>query len=773
MLTLLSVLVAALLAFNPQLVSGLGCDCTGPLGDGTAAPTDPYWMETIPHQGISAFNPDNETYPVYRNVKDFGAAGDGVCDDTAAINAAISEGNRCGIGCLGGSSSVSPAVVYFPAGTYLVSEPIIALYYTQLIGDAKNPPTLRATSDFNGSAVIDADPFIPGGNGTQYYINQNNFYRSVRNFVIDLTCMNATSTGTGIHWQVSQATSLANIVFRMSKAEDTAHQGIFMENGSGGYMGDLIFHGGKYGMNVGNQQFTVRNVTFNYVKTAVFNFWNWGWTFQHVVINDCQVGFDLITPGVGAIAVIDAIVTNTPIFIRNSSPSPGKLAGSLVLNNVELSNVLVAVADVVLAGTTESQKIDSWGRGNVYNATSPDPTFTQGNITSVSKSASLLDRSGNIFGKTQPQYADYSPDQFVSVKSHGAKGDGITDDTEALQAVFDKYSGCKIVFFDAGTYVVTSTLAIPAGTRMVGEAWSVIAGSGEVFQDIGNPQVVVQVGEPGSQGVTEISDIVFTTMGPASGAIVVQWNVRQPHGHSGAAGMWDTHIRLGGTAGTDVSASQCREIGGTLSEYCSAAFLGLYLAPHSTAYLQGTWVWAADHNLDPPAPGDIILPSARGILSQTAGPVWLIGTASEHHTIYQYNLVHARNHYMGFIQTETPYGQPVPPVPRPFTIDPAYHDPLYPANLTSSWAVSVQNSSNITIFGAGLYSFFQNFSSVCSHSISCQSQILDVDSHSSVAIYSLSTVGATFQVSLDGHGVVNQSLNANGFAQTVTFWNKE
>jgi len=35
----------------------------------------------------------------------------------------------------------------------------------------------------------------------------------------------------------------------------------------------------------------------------------------------------------------------------------------------------------------------------------------------------------------------------------------------------------------------------------------------------------------------------------APGAIVVEWNVAQPSGHSGGAGMWDSHIRLGGGKG--------------------------------------------------------------------------------------------------------------------------------------------------------------------------------------------------------------------------------
>jgi hypothetical protein len=63
---------------------------------------------------------------------------------------------------------------------------------------------------------------------------------------------------------------------------------------------------------------------------------------------------------------------------------------------------------------------------------------------------------------------------------------------------------------------VTSTLTIPAGTQIVGEGWSVIAGKGAAFQDQNNPQVVVQVGAAGSSGVVEITDIIFSTIGSSS-----------------------------------------------------------------------------------------------------------------------------------------------------------------------------------------------------------------------------------------------------------------
>ncbi|KAJ7760313.1 exo-beta-1,3-glucanase [Mycena maculata] len=760
------------------LVYSLGTTCTTPLGSGTAAPADPFWMQNIKHQGIAAFNPNSTTYQVFRNVMDFGAKGDGITDDTVAINAAISTGNRCGGGSCP-SSTTTPAVVFFPYGTYVVSAPIIAYYYTQLIGDAMYPPTLLAAPDFGGIGAdpdshSDADPYIANG---QFYDNTNNFFRSVRNFIIDLTQIPASSAGTGLHWQVAQATSLMNLVINMSTEPDTAHQGLVMENGSGGFMGDLVFNGGKIGMSVGNQQFTVRNVTVNNAQTGILAVWNWGWTFQGVTFNNCQIGFDLSTGGgppqpVAAEAIIDATGANTPIFLRTSANS-GQLDGSLVLNNIKLTNVPTAIGlfsgDVLLAGGTTT--ITSWGQGNIYTGSNGTGTYTQGYLAAPNKPAALLDSAGNIFGRTHPQYAHYAVNQFVSVRDQGAKGDGVTDDTAALQEIFAAFAGCKIIFFDAGTYIVTSTLTIPAGTQMVGEAWSVISGKGSTFQDMNNPQPVVQVGAPGSSGLVEITDIIFSTIGPAGGAIVVEWNVKQTT--QGGTGMWDSHIRLGGAAGTNLQAADCPSNGDGGTTACLAAFAALHLTSESTAYLEGTWVWLADHDLDEPGGGQdpVSIYSGRGILSESAGPVWLIGTASEHHIMYQYNLANAKAHYMGLIQTETPYFQPNPVAPAPFTVNMAFKDPAYWSDISQAWGLWVTSSEDILVFGASLYSFYSNYDQGCLTTESCQSQMVNVDNESSVNIYSLSTIGATWQLSINQATIINQDQNQNGLASTVTSWN--
>lgn len=123
-------------------------------------------------------------------------------------------------------------------------------YNTLMFGDALNIPTIKAHPRFFGIGLLDSDVYYPGG--ASWYANQNNFYRQVRNFILDITAMGL-GGGACIHWQVAQATSLQNIVMNMRQdgGANNKQQGIFMDNGSGGFMRDLVFNGGGIGFFLG------------------------------------------------------------------------------------------------------------------------------------------------------------------------------------------------------------------------------------------------------------------------------------------------------------------------------------------------------------------------------------------------------------------------------------------------------------------------------------------------------------------------------------------
>jgi pectin methylesterase-like acyl-CoA thioesterase len=63
-------------------------------------------------------------------------------------------------------------------------------------------------------------------------------------------------------------------------------------------------------------------------------------------------------------------------------------------------------------------------------------------------------------------------------------GDGVTDDTAAIQQAFNEYgNGSKVIFVDAGTYILTDTVTIPKDAKIHGEAWSQFAAFGSSFSD--------------------------------------------------------------------------------------------------------------------------------------------------------------------------------------------------------------------------------------------------------------------------------------------------
>jgi glucan 1,3-beta-glucosidase len=101
----------------------------------------------------------------------------------------------------------------------------------------------------------------------------------------------------------------------------------------------------------------------------------------------------------------------------------------------------------------------------------------EGPFTGNSRPGSLLS-GGKYYVRSKPQYNTLAASSFSSVRSAGATGNGVTDDTTALQNVINSATAAgNIVFFDAGTYLVTKTLTIPAGAKLVGESYSVISKS--------------------------------------------------------------------------------------------------------------------------------------------------------------------------------------------------------------------------------------------------------------------------------------------------------
>jgi PA14 domain/Pectate lyase superfamily protein len=128
----------------------------------------------------------------------------------------------------------------------------------------------------------------------------------------------------------------------------------------------------------------------------------------------------------------------------------------------------------------------------------------------------------------------------LNVKDFGAKGDGITDDTAAIQAALNAYpNGMRIIYLPNGTYLVSDTLTWPAGTPGTGNDYknTILQGQSQQgaiiklrnnaagFTNANDPKSVIFTGPaPAQRFGNSIRNVTVDTGTGNSGAIGVQFN---------------------------------------------------------------------------------------------------------------------------------------------------------------------------------------------------------------------------------------------------------
>ena len=87
-----------------------------------------------------------------------------------------------------------------------------------------------------------------------------------------------------------------------------------------------------------------------------------------------------------------------------------------------------------------------------------------------------------------------------------------------------------------------------------------------------------------------------------------------------------------------------------------------------------------------------------------------------------------------------------------FADDPTFDDCVQGNNATcaESWALRVVNSTDVFIYAAGLYSFFNNYGQGCLGGEDCQQRLIDISYSQGLWIYNIFTKGASEVVSPEG-----------------------
>jgi hypothetical protein len=355
----------------------------------------------------------------------------------------------------------------------------------------------------------------------------------------------------------------------------------------------------------------------------------------------------VLNSGNAWVAVIDGKSISSGNFFTSNVGFPNFMLENISKDTTN-SNMVTVGGSVKVGGVTS---LGTYIYGNTYGA---NPIYqTNPTASAVSRPAALA--PGGLYPViSAPQYAGTTVSGVINLKDANQNGgftlhgDGSTDDTAALQGALNTAaSKGKIAYLPFGIYRVTSTITIPSGTELYGEAWSTISGSGSAFSSESSPTPVVQIGSsPGQKGTAHIQDIRFTVNEALPGAILLRVNMAG--NNPGDVAVFNSLNTIGGTRDTSLSCSS--------EANCRAAYLGLHLAAGSSAYIDNFWSWVADHPTDGSGKG-IRTAAKGGVLVESTAGTWLTGLGSEHNWLFQLSFHNAANVFVSLFQSETNYNQ--------------------------------------------------------------------------------------------------------------------
>jgi len=221
----------------------------------------------------------------------------------------------------------------------------------------------------------------------------------------------------------------------------------------------------------------------------------------------------------------------------------------------------------------------------------------------------LVNGTGHYYTVAPPTYEEYDISNVINVKdvaSYKVAGDGQIDDTESLQAIINAAAGKQVLFFPHGTYILTDTLFIPPGSRLIGEAWSTFSAYGSKFKDPKNLRAMIKIGNPGDVGVAQMTDFLFTTSDFLPGAVLVEINMAgdKPGNVSG----FNCHFLI-----TGASTASCKT-----PAACTTARLCAHFTASSSAYWENSW--ATGQSGGSATPG-----AAGGFLIEAVNGTWILG----------------------------------------------------------------------------------------------------------------------------------------------------
>ena len=618
---------------------------------------------------------------VYLTRDNFSVRGDGIADDSDAIQQAIDKVQE----------TTNQGIVFVPEGRYRLTKTIYIWPGVRVIGYGAARPVLVLGENTPGYQDPDKEKLMiffagrrPGANAPPLDANPGTFYSAVSN--IDLEIRDGNGGAVGVRAHYAQHCFLAHMDMRIGSGLAGIHEG-------GNVLEDVNFHGGRYGIWTGTPspgwQFTVVDATFEGQREAA--------------IRERAAGLTLIRPHFKNVPAAIAIDAGFPdeLWVKNARMED--IAGPAVIVSLEKSALTeINMENVVCQRVPIFALLRESGRrvaapANAYEVKVYSHGSNYSDIGAVPQIKDVFETTP-LKALPDPVESDLpdlpARDTWVNIRALGAKGDGSTDDTAVFQ---NAIAGNRAIYLPSGKYVVTDTIALKPDTVLIG----LHPGSTQIdlldrtpaYQGVGAPKALIEAPRGGTNIMIGIG---LYTNGINPRAVAAKWM-------AGKDSMMNDVRFLGGHGTSKLDGTRENPYNNThtadpdLNRRWDAQYPSLWVTDGGGGTFFDIWTPST-------------FAQAGMLISNTSTEGRVYEMSSEHHVRHEVQLRNASNWQIYALQTEEERGEGG--FALPLEIDASSNITL--ANFHAyrvistfqpfPWAIKLSNSKNIRFRNVHCYS---------------------------------------------------------------------
>ncbi|MCF0070354.1 SMP-30/gluconolactonase/LRE family protein [Dyadobacter sp. CY261] len=450
---------------------------------------------------------------VYFTSESFKITNDGKTDVSDELQRAINEVK----------TNYNFGIVFIPEGIYKISKTIYIPTAVRVIGYGKKRPEIVLANNapgfqeeypqdkgnakymfwFTSSIPKEGQPIPDAGAST--------FYSAMSNVDLRIGAGNPSAVALRTHFAQHSFISHVDIYAGDGKA------GMF---DVGNEMEDVRFFGGEYGIYTFKPspgwQFMMVDTYFEGQRKAAIRSQESGLTIVRMTVKNVPTVLEVNPNFYEKLFIEDSRFENISgpaLVISNENNAYTQIS----LRHIDCKKVPVLVSfresGKQIAGKGELFRIKAFNHGLQMAAIDAKPVHT------TTQEIETLKIEPVPAARDIPAFP--AMETWVNLKALGAKGDGITDDTKAIQAAIDQHGA---IYVPQGWYRITETLKLKEKTMLIGlnpvSTQFILQDNTEAFGSFGPPKPMVESSQGGSNVLTGIG---ISTAASNTRAVGLKW----------------------------------------------------------------------------------------------------------------------------------------------------------------------------------------------------------------------------------------------------------